>query len=56
MPNLWRGDKGEGGVTGFVDLMNGLPTQGKNAYLQKMRAKNVDEIDTRQLFSRSYQN
>jgi hypothetical protein len=33
-PELFGGKKREGGVSGYIDLANGLPTQGRNDYLQ----------------------
>ncbi len=33
-PQLFGGDEREGGVSGTIDIEMGLPTQGRNAYLQ----------------------
>ena len=32
-PHLYGGDDGEGGIVGNIDIMMGLPTQARNAYL-----------------------
>ena len=34
-PKLFGGEKREGGIQGFADVLGGTPTQGVNAYLQE---------------------
>jgi len=40
-PNLFGGKKKEGGITGTLDVMMGLPTQTENAYLQSQLGSDI---------------
>ena len=40
-PNLFGGEKKEGGIQGTVDIAMGEPTQGKNGYLQARLGSNI---------------
>lgn len=40
-PDLFGGEKREGGVSGTLDFETGLPTQGRNSYLQARLGSNI---------------
>ena len=53
-PKLFGGDKREGGIQGFADVLGGTPTQGINAYLQEQHGVDARVPAYRGLFALIY--